>query len=411
MPAYEATASARYVSLAPTRGAAYVSRATFRIGVSHDRILLHIALPTRSACRDRSSVTAPDAVAVAPRVADSVSPTADRAYCRQVLPRVSRTFAANIGVLRGSMAGTVEVAYLLCRAADALEDSWPGAPGEVGARFDTFIEALGGNGAAALALAAAAGALGPGPADLELVAHLPSVLRVYAALEPNDRSTVAHAVTLMAHGMRRYAVRAAARGGGPTDPPPYLDTEAELHDYCFVVAGCVGVMLTRLHASRSPAKDPEIDVELLQLAPKVGEALQLTNILLDWPRDVRRGRCYVPAEWLAEYQLAPRELVDPSRVGARAAARRLEALARAALGEVPEYLERIPSRHWRYRMFCMWPALWALASLNEAHRDTAFPYGETRPRLARADVKRIATRAMIGGHTRFGVRRLFAELS
>ena len=86
------------------------------------------------------------------------------------------------------------------------------------------------------------------------------------------------------------------------------------------------------------------------------------------------------------------------------------ALARAALGEVPEYLERIPARHWRYRMFCLWPALWALASLREARRDPAFPCGETRPRLTRPEVKRIATRAMIGGHTRSGVRRLFRQL-
>ena len=352
-------------------------------------------------------MTALRAAAVAPRAA---APADDRAYCHEVLPRVSRTFAANIGVLRGSMHDTIEVAYLLCRAADALEDSWPGAPAEVGERFDRFVEALGGDGAAAEALARAAAALGPGSPDLELVAQLPAVLRVFMALESIDRATVARAVTLMAHGMRRYAVRAAARSGDAVTAPAYLDTEAELHDYCFVVAGCVGVMLTQLHANRSPAKDPETDAELIQIAPAVGEALQLTNILLDWPRDVRRGRCYVPASWLAEYQIAPHELVDPSRVGARAAARRLEALARAALGEVPEYLERIPSRHWRYRMFCLWPALWALASLRAARSDPAFPYGETRPRITRSDVKLIATHAMIGGHTRSGVRRLFAGL-
>ena len=48
---------------------------------------------------------------------------ADLAYCRRALPGVSRTFAVNIGVLRGPMADAVTVAYLLCRSADALEDS------------------------------------------------------------------------------------------------------------------------------------------------------------------------------------------------------------------------------------------------------------------------------------------------
>src|SRR4029077_7187245 len=103
----------------------------------------------------------------------------------------------------------------------------------------------------------------------------------------------------LATGMSRYASRAAERG----DRVPYLDTEAELHDYCYVVAGCIGEMLTRLHAAEYALTDDAVARERMQLAPIVGEALQLTNILLDWPTDVRRGRCYLPATWLAEYGL------------------------------------------------------------------------------------------------------------
>src|SRR6185503_9835839 len=40
---------------------------------------------------------------------------ADRAFCRAMLPRVSRTFAINIRVLAGSMRDAVTVAYLMCR--------------------------------------------------------------------------------------------------------------------------------------------------------------------------------------------------------------------------------------------------------------------------------------------------------
>ncbi len=60
---------------------------------------------------------------------------ADRAWCRAALPRVSRTFALNIRVLADPFRGAVETAYLLCRAADALEDSWPGSPAAIGERF------------------------------------------------------------------------------------------------------------------------------------------------------------------------------------------------------------------------------------------------------------------------------------
>jgi farnesyl-diphosphate farnesyltransferase len=311
------------------------------------------------------------------------------------------------------MADAVTVAYLLCRSADTLEDTWPGAPAEVAERFDALLDAVAGDDACGAALAHAAESLRPTRPDLQLVTHLPVVLRAFATLAPEDRHPINEAVRDMGRGMRRYAVREAERHAlAPPgdDPVPYLDSEAELHDYCYVVAGCVGVMLTKLLARRAPAEE-HVEAERLALAPAVGEALQLTNILLDWPRDVRRGRCHVPAEWLAQYQITPRELTDRTRLGARAAAKRLEALARGALGQVPEYLEHVPARQWRYRMFVLWPALWAAASLRHAFADPDFPMGETRPRLPRGEVHAIARRAMVLGHTKGGVRKLFAAVA
>src|SRR5574341_51817 len=77
----------------------------------------------------------------------------DRAYCRDVLPRVSRTFAINIRLLAGGMGDAVRVAYLLCRTADALEDSWPGEPAEIERRFGWLRSALSGDEDAAQRLA------------------------------------------------------------------------------------------------------------------------------------------------------------------------------------------------------------------------------------------------------------------
>jgi hypothetical protein len=53
---------------------------------------------------------------------------------------------------------------------------------------------------------------------------------------------------------------------------------------------------------------------------------------------------------------------------------------------VPEYVSAIPVRRVRYRLFCVWPALWALGSLRTAERDPEFPWGARRPRLSRAAV-------------------------
>jgi farnesyl-diphosphate farnesyltransferase len=354
------------------------------------------------------------------------STAADRAYCRAALPRVSRTFAINIRVLGGSMAEAVRVAYLLCRTADTIEDSSFGRREDIERHFDLFLEAISGAPGAAESLADGFGATrgDAEQAHLDLVAHFPNVWRQYRALDEADRDAVAEGVTTLASGMKRYAARMADRlpraGAGGRAPstmlatdrtaaPPYLDTETELHDYCWVVAGCVGVMLTRLFTLRVPAS-AEVAARRLALAPFVGEGLQLTNILLDWPQDVRLGRCYLPAEWLSAAGLRPNDLVGASRVGVPEIASRLETLARAALARVPDYLDSIPARCVRYRLFCLWPALWALGSLRHARLRPEFPWGTERPRLSRSELRRSALRSLWAAHRPETLRRLYDDV-
>jgi farnesyl-diphosphate farnesyltransferase len=321
----------------------------------------------------------------------------DHAYCRAILPRVSRTFALNIRLLSGRLGESVRVGYLLCRAADALEDSWPGSPDEIATRFALLRAAIGGEEQAARHLAAQAGHLPDRREDLELVANLPRVWRVFRAFDEPTHEALATCVETMAEGMARYAARAAGRRAGT----PYLDTEAELHDYCWVVAGCVGVMLTRLFEREAPGGDPAVLARRRELSPVVGEALQLTNILLDWPSDVRRGRCYVPASWLAEAGLGAADLVGIERPGVPELRARLERLARTALAQVPDYLATLPPGHMRYRLFCLWPSRWALASLEHARRDRSFPWGPRRPKLPKTMLWSEALAAMLspGGET------------
>ena len=335
----------------------------------------------------------------------------DREFCRAMLPRVSRTFAINIRLLRGTLGEAVRVAYLMCRTADTFEDAWPGTAAEIGGRFDRFEAALNGDSAAATDLAArAAAAIGSGTgreagrarAEFVLLENLPRVLRVLGTLPAADRAFVLECVRTMSTGMRGYATRAAGRPEGAS----YLDDVRELHDYCWVVAGCVGVMLTRLFAARAPAADPGLEDRRLALAPVVGEALQLTNILLDWPVDIRRGRCYVPASWLDERGLAPRDLVTNGRAGVPEIAAQLESLARAALARVPDYLDLVPARHVRYRLFCLWPALWAAGSLRHARRDPEFPWGPRRPRLPRRDLWGAAVGSLLVAHDGRAMRRM-----
>ena len=66
----------------------------------------------------------------------------------------------------------------------------------------------------------------------------------------------------------------------------------DLMDYAARVASTVGVMMTLVMGSRDRA--------VLARAADLGLAMQLTNIARDVGEDARRGRIYLPLDWLAD---------------------------------------------------------------------------------------------------------------
>ncbi len=75
--------------------------------------------------------------------------------------------------------------------------------------------------------------------------------------------------------------------------------------YCYRVAGVVGVMMALVMGVR--------DTGNLQRAADLGIAFQLTNIARDVVDDARNGRCYLPAEWLAEAGIPTAAIAQPEQ--------------------------------------------------------------------------------------------------
>ncbi len=82
-------------------------------------------------------------------------------------------------------------------------------------------------------------------------------------------------------------------------------TEADLERYCYHVAGAVGCMMAIVMGG------PTVDQETLARAADLGIAFQLSNIARDIRDDLVAGRCYLPAEWLAELGTTRETLFAP----------------------------------------------------------------------------------------------------
>lgn len=116
-------------------------------------------------------------------------------------------------------------------------------------------------------------------------------------------------------------------------------TEADLLAYCYHVAGVVGCMMAVLMGV-----DPA-DEDTLDRAADLGIALQLANIARDLNDDDAIGRCYLPLEWLAEFDIPPgQHMKPPYRPRMAVAAGRLCALAERFEASARTGARRLPLR-------------------------------------------------------------------
>ena len=113
----------------------------------------------------------------------------------------------------------------------------------------------------------------------------------------------------------------------------------DLLRYCYHVAGTVGCMMAVVMGV-----DPA-DEDTLDRACDLGLAFQLANIARDIVPDAKVGRCYIPAQWLADEGLCAADLTEPHHRPALARiAGRLVALSRPYRASARIGAARLPGR-------------------------------------------------------------------
>jgi farnesyl-diphosphate farnesyltransferase len=229
-----------------------------------------------------------------------------------LLRSVSRSFYLSLRFLPKALRDPLSLAYLLARATDTIADT----PGPTVALRTEALRTLAGmiQGTApkekAAQLRESFVPLQADKAERALIEQLPALLDWLADLPAEDRDEVRSVLSKINRGQSLDLERFGA--GGEIRA---LKNAAELDEYTYLVAGCVGEFWTRLCFRHVKNLSERPESEMRELGVRYGQGLQLINILRDAGEDLRNGRCYFPADELDSLGLQPADiLTDAARL-------------------------------------------------------------------------------------------------
>ncbi|MBI5498686.1 MAG: squalene/phytoene synthase family protein [Deltaproteobacteria bacterium] len=293
----------------------------------------------------------------------------------ELLARTSRSFYLSLAVLPADLRPALAGAYLVARAADTIADTRAVSPDRRLDLLSAVHAALASPADARFREALSGHALLVSAAERALLSRLDDCLAALARLDPADAALTRTVLDALLTGMERDLRRFPAEDSGRLGA---LDTLADLDEYCWYAAGCVGDYWTRLTAAHVPALRPLLAPGMIERGVRLGKALQFVNVLRDAADDLRAGRCYLPREVLARCGLAPEDLRDATtRVRARPALEELRRLALAHIDAAWPYVLAIPWTEPRLRLAAVWPLWIALATLARL-RDAPAPLDPAR---------------------------------
>jgi farnesyl-diphosphate farnesyltransferase len=308
-----------------------------------------------------------------------------------LLRDVSRSFYLTMRALPGPVRRQISLAYLLARTTDTIADA---GLADVPSRLRALAALRGkilGPGDAPLPLEPFLSSQAT-PAEQVLLKRCPESLRLLRDLDPDDRRLVREVLDIIIGGQELDLQRFGSATGSRIVALP---TQSELDDYTYRVAGCVGEFWTRLCAARLWPGAALDNQALERKGVRFGQGLQLVNILRDLPRDLRHGRCYVPAQSLAAAGLAPHDLLSAQNQSRfQPVLNHLLALAQGHLAAGWEYTGLLPKSQARVRLACAWPALVGARTLRKLRRENLLD-DSRRIKVSRPEVRFLILRSIL----------------
>jgi farnesyl-diphosphate farnesyltransferase len=319
----------------------------------------------------------------------------------KLLRQVSRSFYLTLQVLPHSIKPQLSIAYLLARAADTIADT---GLVQVKRKMEALLQLrkcveetaegrhvdLPEFGVLAEARNESEGE--GSPAERILLQNLAEVLRSLRSFPDQDRRRVRDVLLTITHGQELDLIRFGAASG---ERIASIETEADLEEYIYCVAGCVGEFWTRMCRAYPLSHIRFDDDGMIRDGIRFGKGLQLVNILRDLPKDLQHGRCYLPKDELARIGLQPQQLLEASSMeGLLPLYTRYLTRAEEYLSDGWRYTTSIPARFMRIRLACSWPILIGIRTLSQL-RCSNILADHHRIKLSHIDTRRLILRSTL----------------
>jgi farnesyl-diphosphate farnesyltransferase len=282
------------------------------------------------------------------------------ATLNNLLRDTSRSFYLTLRALPASIRPQIGLAYLLARTTDTIADTSIVRLEQRLATLHFLRERILGAHLKPLEFGEFVGQQDM-PAERLLLERCEEALKVLEEFSVEDQQRIRGVLDTITSGQELDLKRFA---GASEKNVIALQNAAELDDYTYRVAGCVGEFWTKMCRAHVFPGAKLDDARLLADGVRFGKGLQLVNILRDLPGDLQPGRCYLPADELAAARLSPQDLLDPANAAKlRPVYEKYLTLAEAHLAAGWAYTNMLPRKCMRVRLACAWPILIGMKTL------------------------------------------------
>lgn len=330
------------------------------------------------------------------------------------MSRVSRSFDLSIRLLPRALQNPVAIGYLLARATDTVADTHTLPLAERQSLLDVLSQTLNqdppdvATTRECVRLTRHFAQQQTHPHERALMLALPECWPLLHALSEEDRASVR---LVLGHITQGQALDMSRFGEGLQA----IETEQDLDDYTWLVAGCVGEFWTELCIRHVPDFSSLPNEDMMDLARQYGMGLQRLNILRDAKEDLAGGRCYWPLETLNAAGLTAEMLRHAAQSGDEDTLRQLEPLFTAWLDQTHTQLAAgmryaMALKPLRLRLASALPALIGVKTLALLRQKGSWALTE-HVKVSRQDLRGLFWQLALGWGSPATLGQLFVKLS